>query len=197
MIFQFHFSGDDETYSYVVGSSESRDAVIVDPAEACIDEYADLLGRLGYRLRYTLETGALAKSELAANYLAGKWQSQRVVPLHADVGGAPLRVDHGDRLRLVGLDIEVIGRPGEATGAVSYRIGDRVFVGARQVCDEAALLGLPGDLLVYRSRRLRGTHFGLLGLEAGAAPVDRDRWRERVGGRPGHRRGHPAFVRSA
>jgi glyoxylase-like metal-dependent hydrolase (beta-lactamase superfamily II) len=181
MIFQFHFCSDDESYSYVVGSSTSRDALIVDPVEGCIDDYTDLLARLGYALRHTIETGAVARTELAATYLSGKFGSGSVVPMGAERRGTPMRVEHGDLLHVGGLEVEVVGRPGEASPAVSYRIGDRVFVGTRQVRDEPTLLALPSDLLVYRARRLRGTHFGLLGLEAGSAMRERDRWRARIG----------------
>jgi len=175
MIFQFHFRGADSTFSYVVATSESHDAIIVDPLEECIDDYAALFEPLGYTPRFTLETGAVPKAALAAAYLGAKWRTTSVVPADLFRSGAPLRVAHRDRLRLVGLNVEVIGRPGGPARAVSYRIGDRVFVGSRQVRDESELLALPSDLLVYRSQLIRGTHFGLLGLEAGSALIDRDR----------------------
>jgi len=59
MIFQFHFRGSDSTYSYLVASSESNEAIVVDPLEECIDDYVALLEKLGYDLRYSLDTGAV------------------------------------------------------------------------------------------------------------------------------------------
>jgi len=104
-----------------------------------------------------------------------------VVPADLIRGGVPLRVGDNDRLRLAGLDVEVIASSGRTVRRVSYRVGDRVFVGDSRIRDDAGLLALPSDLLVYRSHPLRGTHFGLLGLEAGSTLMDRECWSQRTG----------------
>ena len=176
-MFHVHFRGELDTLSYVVALDRGRDAIVIDPTEDCLEAYVALCRRLGYRLRYCLETGAVSASAKAAGRLAEQVGCRRIVPCDAFTAGPVVRVGHGDHLDLAGLVVEVIGRPGRVQREVSYRIDDRVFVGASEVRAHPQLRALPVDTLVYRAVEHRGTHLGLLGLEVGASASERARWR--------------------
>ncbi|MBW2696973.1 MAG: hypothetical protein JRE70_10920 [Deltaproteobacteria bacterium] len=176
-MFQVHFRSDTGTYSYLVGTDRGHEALVIDPTEDCLEAYTKLCDRLGFRLRYALETGVVAASVKAGVRLEDQWGCRRVVPCDAFRAGDLLRVGHEDRLQIVGLGFEVIGRPGHVQRTVSYSVQDRVFVGAGEVRDDPGLQVLPVDTLVYRSIPRRGTNLGLLGLELGSSSRERARWR--------------------
>jgi hypothetical protein len=177
MMFQVHFRNEVGHFSYVLASRDGDEALVIDPVEDRLEVYAELMDRLGYRLRYTLETGSVPESAKAAMRLCDQLGGSRVVPCDADPQGAAIRVGHGEVLRLAGLDVEAIGRIARPNQAISYYVGESVFVGACDLRREAELLSLPGDTLVYRSQEVRGTHFSLLALEAGATLLERACWR--------------------
>jgi hypothetical protein len=176
-MFQVHFRNELGYYSYVLASREGDEALIVDPVDDRLETYAEMLDRLGYRLRYTLETGSVPESGKAAHRLCEALGGSRVVPCDSHGVGSRIRVGHGDILRLAGLDVEAVGRIGMPNRSLSYRIGESVFVGSRDLRQEPELLALPADSLIYRSQEIRGTHFGMLALETGATIPERECWR--------------------
>jgi hypothetical protein len=176
-MFQVHFRSEMGTYSYLIANDRGQEAAVIDPTEDCLEAYAELCDRLDYRLRYALETGIVPASAKASVQLEEQQDCRRVVPCDAFRAGNVLRVGHEDRLQLVGLSFDVIGRPGFVQRSVSYSVEDRVFIGAGEVRGDAALQSLPVDTLVYRSLPRRGTNLGLIGLELGTTSRDRAQWR--------------------
>jgi glyoxylase-like metal-dependent hydrolase (beta-lactamase superfamily II) len=176
MIFQVHFKSGDGSYSYVVAACDSEEAILIDPTEDCIEGYAQLLARLDYTLRYTLETGSVRGASKTARKLSDEWGCSAVVPCDAQRGGSVIRVGHRDELRLARLGIDVVGRPGGLQQEVSFRVDDRIFTGALIIRGEDEIRALPSDTLVYRSREVRGSNFGLLGIESGSGLRDRESW---------------------
>jgi len=172
MLFQLQFQSRRGAFSYLVGAIDSDEAILIDPVEECFDCYAQLLARLDYTLRYTLETGSVEGSDRAASELSNRWGCSSVVPCDGHRDGQVIRVGHGDELRLAQLCIEVVGEPGRRQDTASFLVDDRAFVGSAAIQSKAQLLDLPVETLIYRSRSVRGTNFGLIGLEAGAALRD-------------------------
>jgi glyoxylase-like metal-dependent hydrolase (beta-lactamase superfamily II) len=183
MIFQAHFRSDSGDYSYLIASVKTRQAAVIDPHGDSLDACERLLESLEFDLRYTLQTGGVKDSPAAAAALRRRFGASTVVPSDAGAGGAMIRVGHGDVLCLGDLDVETLGRPGLPNRRVAYRLDDRVFTGAACVRGESAILCLPPETLVYRSCQVRGSHFGLLALEAGPSAFDHERWRSGRGGR--------------
>jgi glyoxylase-like metal-dependent hydrolase (beta-lactamase superfamily II) len=184
-MFQVHFRSETGTYSYLIATDRGHEALVVDPTEDCLESYAQLCDRLGYRLRYVLETGVVAESAKAAFALEDQWGCRRVVPCDAFRVGDVVRVGHADRLQLAGLTLDVIGRPGCVQRSVAYAIEDRVFIGSGEVRGDPRLRQLPADTLIYRAIPRRGTNLGLLGLELGSS------WRDRALFRAKRRPGEP------
>lgn len=146
------------TISYLVADPVTGRAAIVDPvldydhrAGKVSTGSADrLLARIterGNRIDWILETHAHADHLSAAQYLKARTGAAIVIGEHirdvqrtfapvfnaADVGGEGREFDRlvrdGERLKLGGLEIEVMHLPGHTPADVAYRIGDAVFVG--------------------------------------------------------------------
>jgi glyoxylase-like metal-dependent hydrolase (beta-lactamase superfamily II) len=183
MIFQTHFRSDSGDYSYFIASAKTRQAAVIDPHGDSLDACERLLDSLEFDLRYTLQTGGVADSPAAAVALRRRFGTSSVVPSDAGAGGALIRAGHGDVVCLGDLDLETLGRPGLPNRRVAYRLDDRVFTGDACIRGESSVLGLPPETLVYRSREVRGSYFGLLALEAGPSDFERGRWRSGEGER--------------
>jgi hypothetical protein len=178
MISQSHFRSDFGDFSYLLASIRTREAIIVDPHRDALEAYATALESLELDLRYTLHTGGVKASREGADALERSWPCSSIVPADSNSNWDSMRAGHSDVIYLGDLEIECLGRPGLRNHQLAYRISDRVFTGAMCIRGEEAVLALPPETLVYRSCEVRGSHLGLLALEAGAGVYERERWRE-------------------
>jgi sulfur dioxygenase len=129
MIFRQLFEPVSSTYTYLLADETTREALLIDPVVEEVDAYVRLLGEMGLKLLYTLETHVHADHVTAGGALRERLGSRTVV---AATGGAPcadVTVVHGDHLRVGSIDLEVRSTPGHTDGCVSYFAGDRVFTG--------------------------------------------------------------------
>jgi hypothetical protein len=151
MLIQEEFYSESGSYSYLLGMKGARGKILIDPTEDCLEAYARSLGRVGRDRVFTLETGSVTNSYHGSLAISRRWRTRRVVPCDLYQGADLLAVGHGDTMRLAGILVEVVGRVGRLNEAVSYRIGDRVFVGDRLAHQEPELLMLSPETQVYRS----------------------------------------------
>ena len=146
------------TISYLVADPATGRAAIVDPvldydhragkvSTGSADKLLARIAGLGLRVDWILETHAHADHLSAAQYLKAGTGAAVVIGEHirdvqrifapvfnaVDVGGEGGEFDRlvrdGERLKLGGLEIEVMHLPGHTPADVAYRIGDAVFVG--------------------------------------------------------------------
>ncbi|MBX3498012.1 MAG: MBL fold metallo-hydrolase [Alphaproteobacteria bacterium] len=146
------------TISYLVADPTTGRTVIVDPvldydprsgkvSTASADRLLARIADRGCGVDWILETHAHADHLSAAQYLRVRTGAAVVIGEHirdvqrifgpvfnaADVSGEGREFDRlvrdGERLRLGGLEIEVMHLPGHTPADVAYRIGDAVFVG--------------------------------------------------------------------
>ncbi|MBS1212774.1 MAG: metallo-beta-lactamase [Proteobacteria bacterium] len=175
MIFKQLFEPDTFTYTYLIGCSRSRKAMLIDPVAQEIDHYMSLLDSLRLQLCYTLETHVHADHITGSGLLREKLGSKSIV--HRDAGAlcADLLVTDGVTLQVGDLEFEVLHTPGHTNGCVSYVMADRVFTGdallingcgrtdfqqgnAGQLYDsiQQKLFTLPPDTLVYPGHDYHG-----------------------------------------
>ena len=146
------------TVSYLVWDEATKDGVVIDPVldfdaasgtvdNQSVDEILHAAEVEGVRIVYVLEThihadhlsGApLIKSRTGAKVAIGEHvrDVQTIFrpifgadDVKADGGDFDLLLADGDRIEVGGMGIEVIHTPGHTPADVSYRIGDKVFVG--------------------------------------------------------------------
>ena len=131
LIFRQLFDAQSSTYTYLLGDSDSGEAVLIDPVFEQVRRDAALAPELGMRLKWTLET------HVHADHVTGAWlMKQRVgsrIGLSAEGGasGADRLLKHGDRIPFGKRHLEVRATPGHTSGCLTYVIDDhsRAFTG--------------------------------------------------------------------
>ncbi|MGO8694150.1 MAG: MBL fold metallo-hydrolase [Rectinemataceae bacterium] len=113
---------------YLLGNDESKEALIVDPAEmnAAI---LDHIEQNGYALRAVLVTHNHAHHIRGLSTLLKIYDAQ-VYAANAAVGGKPCRsVRDGDTIEVAGFSVDCYSVPGHSPDSIVYRIGTFLFTG--------------------------------------------------------------------
>lgn len=124
IVFRQLFDPQSSTYTYLVGDSRSREAVLIDPVFEQARRDDALLRELGLTLVATLET------HVHADHVTGGWllkqghASELVVSKDSGAEGADRYVAHGDRVSIGERWLEVRATPGHTHGCVSYVLDD-------------------------------------------------------------------------
>lgn len=174
-LFKQLFDPASATLTYLVADPVTRVAALIDPAHSQREAIGKLLGQLGLRLRYVLETHALADGDTSLSELRAVTGARLAAHASATLENCDQRLQHGDRLYLGEEMLEVIHTPGVTPCAVTFRWGDRLFTGDTlwighaenpdsEQSDAGALydsvhmqlFSLPDDYLVYPGHDRQG-----------------------------------------
>ena len=131
LIFRQLFDAQSSTYTYLLGDSDSGDAILIDPVFEQVRRDAALAHELGLRLTWTLET------HVHADHVTGAWlMKQRAgssigLSAHGGASGADNALSHGDRIAFGKRYVEARATPGHTDGCVTYVLDDlsRAFTG--------------------------------------------------------------------
>ncbi|HLI27122.1 MAG TPA: rhodanese-like domain-containing protein [Chloroflexota bacterium] len=127
--------------SYLVASDTTKEALVVDPRRD-IQVYVEAIHRLGFELRYVLETHNHNDFLSGARHLAECLGAEHVASAEAGLQFPYRGVREGDELQLGELRIRVLRTPGHTPEHVSYAVIDT----ARAEAPFLVFSG--GDLLV-------------------------------------------------
>lgn len=125
MIFRQLLDLRSSTYTYLLGDSDSGEALLIDPVYEQAPRDLALLRELGLRLRVTLDT------HVHADHVTGAWRLSQMCGSEialADVAGAegvtrPLR--HGDRIEFGPRYVSVRATPGHTNGCLTFVLDDQ------------------------------------------------------------------------
>lgn len=175
MIFKQFFEPDTCTYTYLLGCTSTRKAVLIDPVACDTELYVKALAEADLKLVYTIETHVHADHVTASGSLRQRLGSKSVVHRDAGASCADLMVTHGVTLQIGTLEFEVRHTPGHTSGCISLVMEDRVFTGdslfiggcgrtdfqqgdAGTLFDSIheQLFTLPGDTLIYPGHDYQG-----------------------------------------
>jgi glyoxylase-like metal-dependent hydrolase (beta-lactamase superfamily II)/rhodanese-related sulfurtransferase len=186
LIFRQLFDPQSSTYSYLLGSGKTSEAVLIDPVFEQVRRDQALIAELGLKLVFTLET------HVHADHVTGGWLlRQRLgsrIALSKDSGaeGADLYLKHGDHVHFGERSLEVRATPGHTYGCLSYVLDDEsmVFTGdcllirgcgrtdfqqgdahATYSSVHSRIFTLPDDCLVYPGHDYRGLTVSSVGEE--------------------------------
>lgn len=186
LVFRQLFDPQSSTYTYLLADPGSREAVLIDPVFEQARRDQALIGELGLKLLWTLET------HVHADHITGAWLHQQrlgsriAIAAAAGAEGADRVLAHGERIEFGRRALEVRATPGHTNGCQTYVLDDRsmAFTGDallirgcgrtdfqqgsahtlfRSVREQ--IFALPDDCLVYPGHDYRGLAASSVGEE--------------------------------
>lgn len=190
MIFRQLFDPDSCTYTYLIGSTGMKEAVLIDPVDGHLEDYLELLRRLGLSLKYSIETHVHADHITASGRLRQQTGAETAVSRLCGATGADHQLTDDYVLGFAdGEEIKVLATPGHTPGSSSFLWRDRVFTGDTllingcgrtdfQGGDPGALydsitgrlFALPAETLVYPGHDYHGRRVSCIGQERAINP---------------------------
>ena len=125
MIFRQLFDPQSSTYTYLLGDAASREAVLIDPVFEQARRDAALVGELGLRLVWTLETHVHADHVTGASLLRQKLGSRIALSRAAGAEGADRYLVANETIRFGNRTLEARATPGHTGGCMTYVLDDR------------------------------------------------------------------------
>ncbi len=131
LIFRQLFDPQSNTYTYLLGEDESRQAVLIDSVFDQVRRDAALIEELGLELLYTLDTHVHADHVTGAWLLKQRLGSQILIAKASGAEGADRYLEHGERVAFGKRYLKVRATPGHTAGCVTYVLDDesRAFTG--------------------------------------------------------------------
>ena len=189
MIFRQLFEPVSSTYTYLLGSESTGEAILVDPVLPAWQRDLALVAELGLRLRYTVETHVHADHITSAARLKRETGSRIAYPAIDRFPGVDLNIAEGQPLRFGDLALEGLATPGHTDDHFAYRIADRVLTGDALLIDGCGrtdfqngdapalyrsvhdkLFTLPDDTLVYPGHDYNGRRVSCIAQEKARNP---------------------------
>jgi len=124
MIFQQLVNEDSGCLSYLIGCTESGQAIVVDPGRDRVSEYLRLARKKGLRLAHVIETHTHADHISGARDLAAT--TKAAIHVHASAGVAFEHQDvrDGDTVRVGNVEVRVAHTPGHTPDSICLFVTD-------------------------------------------------------------------------
>lgn len=189
MIFRQLFDSESSTYTYIVGDPDKGESVIVDPVREHVTRDLEVIGAMGMRLAWILETHVHADHITGARALRDRTGARSAVSQHCGATGFDRLMDDGDFVVFGNELIRVISTPGHTPGSSCFLWRDRLLTGdtlliggcgrtdfqngsAAALYDSITrkLFTLPDDTLVYPGHDYKGRRVSTVGEEKATNP---------------------------
>jgi glyoxylase-like metal-dependent hydrolase (beta-lactamase superfamily II)/rhodanese-related sulfurtransferase len=189
VIFRQLFDPASSTYTYLLGSASSGEALLIDPVLERTDQYLRLLHELDLELVKAVDTHLHADHVTALAALRALTRCVTIMGEKSRVDVVSMRVGEGDAIEIDGLRLDVLYTPGHTDDSYSFAMADRVFTGDTllirgtgrtdfQNGDAHAayqslfgkLLALPDETLVFPAHDYRGATVSTIGEERAHNP---------------------------
>lgn len=171
--------------TYLIASSETKEAMVVDPVLEHVEEYMKTLKDKGLKLRYVIDTHTHADHITGGTALRDRLDAQYCMSSRAPAACANLRVDEGDELEVGEVSLGFLYTPGHTQDHLTIVMKDRLFTGDFLFIGEAGAgrTDLPGgdpgvhydslqrlkafddSLLIFPAHDYRGKTTSTLGKE--------------------------------
>lgn len=129
MIFRQLFDKESSTYTYLLADPTTREALLIDPVLEKVDRDLKLIGEMGLKLLYSLETHVHADHITGAGKLREKTGCRVGVCHAAGVDCADLPLAERATIQVGPLVLRVLETPGHTDTCLCYVASDRVFTG--------------------------------------------------------------------
>jgi glyoxylase-like metal-dependent hydrolase (beta-lactamase superfamily II)/rhodanese-related sulfurtransferase len=124
LIFRQLFDPTSSTYTYLLGCSATREALLIDPVFEQVRRDAALITELDLTLTWTLETHVHADHITGAWLLKQKLGSSIALAAASGATGADRLLSDGDRVEFGRRSLEVRATPGHTSGCLTYVLDD-------------------------------------------------------------------------
>ncbi len=128
-IFYQLFEAESSTYTYIVGDTDSREVVIIDPVLETVERDLLFILQAGLKLKYILETHLHADHITGAGNIRKQTGVQTAMSARAGVDCADIFLKDGAEIFLGKQKIKVLETPGHTDSCVSYLFRDMIFSG--------------------------------------------------------------------
>ena len=189
MLFRQLFDSVSNTYSYLLAGNRGGEALIIDPVLDKVDHYLQLIRELDVRLVKAVDTHTHADHITALGALRDRTHCVTVMGERSNADVVSMRVGEGDRIRIPGVELDVLYTPGHTDDSYSFTMPDRVFTGdtllirgtgrtdfqngdahAQYESIFGKLLKLPDSTLVYPAHDYKGDTVSTIGEERAFNP---------------------------
>jgi sulfur dioxygenase len=180
------YDGESGTYSYLLGDSESRECIIIDPVYERVERDLALIDELELKMRYSVETHCHADHVTAAWLLRQSTNCSIAAARTTEIQGLDVALADGDALPFGPFELQVLATPGHTSGCISLYLpepgtvftGDALLIRGcgrtdfqqgsaatlyRSITDR--LFTLPEDTLVYPAHDYDGRTVSTIGEE--------------------------------
>lgn len=127
LVFRQLFDPTSSTYTYLLGCSVSKEALLIDPVFEQARRDAALIGELGLTLAWTLDTHVHADHVTGAWLLKQRLGSRIALSAAAGAAGADRLLEDGDRIEFGRRSLEIRATPGHTSGCVTYVLDDETM----------------------------------------------------------------------
>lgn len=201
MIFRQLFDPASSTYTYLLGDVVNGKAVIVDPVREQAPRDLALIGDLGLKLGWIIESHVHADHVTGALALRKATGALSTVSQHCGATGFDRLLDDGETIEFGTASLKVIGTPGHTPGSSCFLWHDRLLTGDTLLIGGCGrtdfqqgdagtlyesitrrLFTLPDDTLVYPGHDYTGRRVSTIAEERATNPrlagVTRERFIE-------------------
>jgi len=129
MIFEQLFDTKSSTYTYIVSSGKSREALIIDPVIENTDKYLKVLKNLDLKLVKVIDTHIHADHISGLNELSKRTKCSKIMGEHSSSEVIDIHVKDNEKIKIENIELISIYTPGHTDCSYSFLMKDRVFTG--------------------------------------------------------------------
>ena len=189
MIFKQVFDKKSSTYTYIIASSEGREALIIDPVLDNVEDYIKILNQLNLKLVKVIDTHIHADHVTGAGKLRDKTKCVTIMGEQTPTDAVELKVKDDEIIKLDKLNFRAIYTPGHTSDSFCFLMDKYLFSGDTLLINGTGrtdfqngnstdaynsifnrLLKLPEDTLLYPAHDYKGETVSTIGKEKRSNP---------------------------
>ena len=189
MIFKQVFDKKSSTYTYIIASSEGREALIIDTVLDNVEDYIKILNQLNLKLVKVIDTHIHADHVTGAGKLRDKTKCVTIMGEHTPTDAVELKVKDDEIIKLDKLNFRAIYTPGHTSDSFCFLMDKYLFSGDTLLINGTGrtdfqngnstdaynsifnrLLKLPEDTLLYPAHDYKGETVSTIGKEKRSNP---------------------------
>ena len=184
MIFKQVFDKKTSTYTYLIASSQGREALIIDPVLENVEDYIKLLTELDLKLVKVIDTHIHADHVTGASKLKSLTKCITIMGNHTPTDAVEIKVKDNESIKIDQLKIRALYTPGHTSDSFSFLMDKYLFSGDTLLINGTGrtdfqngdskdaynsifnkLLKLPDETLLYPGHDYNGEKVSTIGKE--------------------------------